>query len=323
MSETLEKQPETGGNYEPLGAAELLDHDDRGLRVRAGATTVEVAALAPDLFRVGMFPAGGPPRYDSEGIAKEDWKIIEVSMQESDEELTLSTTAATASVFEPLRIGFADPSGRQFAVDDKSSGWAPSRPLGPMSSRNPWVVRYGSTRGEAGERYFGCGERTSGLEKTGTYQIFYNIDPPLGHTASFNNLYSSIPFTFSITNGKAHGLFFDNTHRVEFDLALEDENRAYYGAEGGAIVYYVFCGPTPREVVDRYTELTGRTPMPPLWTLGNQQSRYSYMNEEEVREVARFRERDIPCDVIYLDIHYMDGYRSSPGTRTASPTRGA
>jgi alpha-glucosidase len=165
-------------------------------------------------------------------------------------------------------------------------------------------------RREHGEKYFGCGERTSGLEKTGSHQIFYNVDPPLGHTASFNNLYSSIPFTFSITNGNAHGLFFDNTHRVEFDLAMEDENRAYYGAEGGAIVYYVFCGPTPRDVVDRYTELTGRTPMPPLWTLGNQQCRYSYMNEEEVREVARgFRERDIPCDVIYLDIHYMDGYR--------------
>ncbi|MDQ2671598.1 MAG: hypothetical protein M3Y38_02110, partial [Actinomycetota bacterium] len=63
MSETFEKQPETGGNYEPLGAAELLDHDDRGLRVRSGAKTIEVAALAPDLFRVGMFPAGGPPRY--------------------------------------------------------------------------------------------------------------------------------------------------------------------------------------------------------------------------------------------------------------------
>ena len=100
-------------------------------------------------------------------------------------------------------------------------------------------------RREAGERYFGCGERTSGLEKTGSHQVFYNVDPPLGHTASFNNLYSSIPFTLSMANGKAHGLFFDNTHRVEFDLALESEDRAYYGAEGGAIVYYVFCGPTP------------------------------------------------------------------------------
>src|SRR5215217_5089319 len=117
MSETFEKQPETGGNYTPLGVGELLDHDDRGLRVRAGTTTVEVTALAPDLFRVGMFPVGRPPRYDSEAKAKEDWEPVEVSMQESDEEITLSTTAATARVsLNPLRIGFWDASGRKFAV---------------------------------------------------------------------------------------------------------------------------------------------------------------------------------------------------------------
>jgi alpha-glucosidase len=93
------------------------------------------------------------------------------------------------------------------------------------------------------------------------------VDPPAGHTASFNNLYSSIPFVLSMAGGKAHGLFFDNTHRVELDLALEDEGRAYFGAEGGDVVYYVFCGPTPAGVLDRYTELTGRIPMPPLWSL--------------------------------------------------------
>ena len=241
-----------------------------------------------------------------------DWEPVEVSMQETDEELTLSTTAATARVsLNPLRVGFADASGREFAVDDGELG------MGAVETPEADVFSepFGSPvrlykRREAGERYFGCGERTSGLEKTGSHQVFYNVDPPLGHTASFNNLYSSIPFTLSMASGKAHGLFFDNTHRVEFDLALESEDRAYYGAEGGAIVYYVFCGPTPKDVVGRYTELTGRTPMPPLWTLGNQQCRYSYMNEEEVRRIARgFRERDIPCDVIYLDIHYMEGYR--------------
>ena len=312
MTETFERRPKTGGAYRPLGPGELLDHDDRSLRVKAGTTTVEVTALAPDLFRVGMFLEGRPPRYDSEAIAREDWEPVEVSMQESEEELTLSTTVATARIsLRPLRVGFADPSGRRFAADDEELGMGVVETLGADVFSEPLgsPVRLYKKR-EEGERYFGCGERTSGLEKTGSHQVFYNVDPPLGHTASLNNLYSSIPFTFSLTNGVAHALFFDNTHRVEFDLALEDEGRAYYGAEGGNVVYYVFCGPTPRDVLDRYTELTGRTPMPPLWSLGNQQCRYSYMDEEEVREVARgFRERDIPCDVIYLDIHYMDGYR--------------
>ncbi len=81
MAEAFERPPETGGSYEPLGAAELVDHDDRTLRLKAGSTTVEVTALAPDLFRVGMFLEGRPPRYDSEAIAKTDWGPVEVSME--------------------------------------------------------------------------------------------------------------------------------------------------------------------------------------------------------------------------------------------------
>ncbi len=311
MAEIFEKQPETGGRYEPLGAAELVDHDDRSLRLKAGSTIVEITALAPDLFRVGAFPDGRPPGYASEAIAKEDWEPVEVSLGLTGETLTLSTSVAAHVSLDPLRISFTDAAGRTFASDDAELGMGFVRrpeadvfgePLGPP----PRLYK----RREEGERYFGCGERTSGLEKTGSYQVFWNVDPPLGHTASFNNLYASIPFTLSLANGAAHGLFFDNTHRVEFDLALENPGRALYGAEGGSLVYYVFCGPTPADVLDRYTGLTGRTPMPPLWSLGNQQCRYSYMDEDEVREVARgFRDRDIPCDVIYLDIHYMDGYR--------------
>ncbi|HEX2728213.1 MAG TPA: glycoside hydrolase family 31 protein [Rubrobacteraceae bacterium] len=312
MTELFEKRPATGGDYEPLGAAKLLDHGDWGVRLRAGSTTVEVSALAPNLFRVGAFPQGRTPRYDSEAIAKSAWEPVEVSMLESEEEITLSTPEATAHIdLEPLRIRFTDEAGREFAADDPDLG------MGFVTGRKQSVVTtpLGEParlykRRESGERYFGCGERTSGLEKTGSYQVFWNVDPPAGHTAAFENLYTSIPFTLSMVAGKAHGLFFDNTHRVEFDLAKEDAGRAYYGAEGGDIVYYAFSGPTPREVLDRYTELTGRTPMPPMWSLGNQQCRWSYETDDEVRELAReFRDRDIPCDVIFLDIDYMDGYR--------------
>ena len=311
LAEMFESPPTQEGRYEPLGRAELLDHDERSVRMGVGSATVEVTALAPDLFRVGMFPESRPARYDSEAIAKEDWEPVAVKIS-GEEEITLTTDSATARVnCAPLRISFTDPSGREFAADDRELGMGVvelpeadvfSAPLG-----NP--VRLYKKR-EEGERYFGCGERTSGLEKTDSYQVFWNVDPPAGHTASFNNIYASIPFTLSMRGGRAYGLFFDNTHRVEFDLARENEHRAYYSAEGGNIVYYVFCGPSPRDVLDRYTELTGRTQMPPLWSLGNQQCRYSYMDEREVREIARnFREREIPCDVIYLDIDYMDGYR--------------
>ena len=313
--ETFETPPETRGRYRPLEKGRLLDHDDRGVRFGAGSATIEVAALAPDLFRVGMFPEGRTLDYASEAIAKEDWEPVALEMS-GEEEIHLSTGSATARIsLDPLRVSFSDPSGHVFAADDEDLGMGVvelpgadvfSAPLG-----NP-VQLY--KRREEGERYFGCGERTSGLDKTDSYQVFWNVDPPPGHTASFKNIYASVPFVLSMRGGEAHGraygLLFDNTHRVEFDLAQEREDRVYYGAEGGNVVYYVFCGPTPRDILDRYTELTGRTPMPPLWSLGNQQCRYSYETADELREIARnFRERNIPCDTLYLDIDYMDGYR--------------
>ena len=311
MAEIFESPPTQQERYATLDKAELLDHDERSIRFRAGPTTVEVTTLAPDLFRVGMFPAGRTPDYASEAVAKEDWEPVAVEMS-GEKEISFSTEAATAHIsLNPLRISFSDHSGSVFAADDEELGMG----VVELPGADVFSAPLGSPvrlykRREEGERYFGCGERTSGLDKTGSYQVFWNVDPPPGHTASFNNIYSSVPFTLSLANGRAYGLFFDNTHRVEFDLAKADGDLAYYGAEGGNVVYYVFCGPTPRNVLDRYTELTGRTPMPPLWSLGNQQCRYSYMDESEVREVARnFRERGIPCDTLYLDIDYMDGYR--------------
>ena len=160
-----------------------------------------------------------------------------------------------------------------------------------------------------GERYFACGERTAGLEKTGTRQVFWNVDPPAGHTASFNNLYTSIPFVLCLHEGRAHGVFYDHPGRIELDLAKADPGRVTVEASDDLEVY-VLLGPTPAAVLERYTALTGRTPMPPLWALGNQQSRWSYMDADEVRSMAaEFRARSIPCDVLYLDIDHMDGYR--------------
>jgi alpha-glucosidase len=158
------------------------------------------------------------------------------------------------------------------------------------------------------------------MDKTGTHQLFWNIDPPPGHTALQNNLYVSIPFTMVLAEGQAWGLFLDSITRTEFDLAHDDPQRSWFGASNGDLVYYVFCGPTPQDILARYTELTGHTPLPPLWSLGYGQSRFSYETAEEVRHIARtFREHDIPCDTLYLDIDMLDGYRVFTWDRTRFP----
>ena len=74
--------------------------------------------------------------------------------------------------------------------------------------------------------------------------------------------------------------------------------------------YYFFYGPSLKKVLSRYADLTGHMPLPPLWALGNQQSRWSYYPDTMVEEVvSEYRKRNLPLDVIHLDIDYMQGYR--------------
>jgi len=290
--------------YQSLGTATLVAKDASRVCLEVGSATVEVTALAPDLFRVGFFPEDRPVDYGSVAVVARDWQPGPVTIVEEAGVVTVATSAAAAHVsLAQFRVGFTDRDGKEFALDDPElgMGWFPASGAAPVRVYKQHL---------AGEHYFGCGERTGELDKTGSQQLFWNIDPPRGHTALQNNLYASIPFTLVLSESQAWGLFLDSATRVDFDLAHDDPGRAWFGAGGGDLVYYIFCGPTPKDVLARYTDLTGHTPLPPLWALGNGQSRFSYESADEVRRIARsFRERDIPCDTLYFDIDTLDGYR--------------
>ncbi|MFO8057847.1 MAG: glycoside hydrolase family 31 protein [bacterium] len=161
---------------------------------------------------------------------------------------------------------------------------------------------------EEGARYYGFGEKTGPLNKLGKKLTMWNTDMP--YHKNYDPVYASIPFVLVLREGRAHGLFFDNPCRCRFDVGKAAAGTFNYTAEGGELDLYVMEGPSVKEVVERFTALTGRHPMPARWSLGFQQSRWSYMNDSEVREIAdELRSRDIPCDAIHMDIHYMDRYR--------------
>ncbi|HVU69925.1 MAG TPA: glycoside hydrolase family 31 protein [Ktedonobacteraceae bacterium] len=314
--------------YQALGQARLLAQDTARVSLRADSATVEVTALAPDLFRVGLFTHGRPVDYRSPAVVEQEWDAGEVRIEERDGVVCVTTSAATARLaLDPLRVSFTDHAGRVFAADDPElgMGWFTTPEAIPSLTLPNALGTLGAPvrvykQHPAGAAYFGCGERTDALNKLGTHQLFWNIDPPPGHTVLQNNLYVSIPFTLVHGEGLTWGLFLDNPTRVEFDLAREDATRSWFGAACGDLIYYVFCGPTPQAVLERYTRLTGRTPLAPLWALGNGQSRFSYESAEEVLRVARtFRERGIPCDTIYLDIDVLDGYRDFTWDRERFP----
>jgi alpha-glucosidase len=165
----------------------------------------------------------------------------------------------------------------------------------------------------ADEHVYGLGEKTGELDKRGRYRGGYAYAMWNSDTYAYGDdtdpVYVSVPFFIVLRGGRAHGIFLDNTFRTTFDIGKQDPDLLSFGAVDGALDYYFIDGPTPRDVVQRYTELTGRMPLPPMWSLGYNQCRYSYYPEAKVRNIAdTFRLKRIPADVIWLDIHYLDGY---------------
>lgn len=158
--------------------------------------------------------------------------------------------------------------------------------------------------------FYGFGERTGHLNKKGCHYYNWNTDDPSPHGETYEKLYKSIPFFITMKDTEAFGIFFDNTFETHFDLGKENSNYYYFASVDGNIDYYFMYGPTIKEVIKNYTYLTGKTPLPQLWTLGYQQCRWAYCPEENVMDISnKFREKDIPCDTIYLDIEYMDDFR--------------
>ncbi len=169
------------------------------------------------------------------------------------------------------------------------------------------------------EHFFGLGDKTGPLDRRNEAFTLWNTDA-YRFQESTDPLYKSIPYFMAFRASRALGVLLDNTWRSSFDFGKESPTAYSFGAVAGPIDYYLFYGPTPKQVVETYAWLTGTPPLPPLWSLGFQQSRYSYMTQARVLEVAaRLRSDRIPADAIYLDIDFQDHNRPFSVNRAAFP----
>lgn len=163
---------------------------------------------------------------------------------------------------------------------------------------------------EGDECFYGLGDRTGFLNKKGYEYEMWNTDDPSPHVDSFKTLYKTIPFFITLKTDCVYGIFFDNTNRSYFDMGKESTKYYYFATDGGNLDYYFFAGESIANIISEYTKLTGTANRPQLWSLGYHQSRWGYETESDVRNLAKnFRNYQIPCDTIHLDIDYMDSYK--------------
>ena len=295
--------------WQHIGNVQKAEKLADGVELTAGKAKVRVTVFRDGIFRVRVAPAGAFPKDFS-------WAVIEISqppavkIDDSKEEVRITTGNTTARIHKsPLLIDFVNQKGEVLVADnpDLPMGWADGAVC--VWKRMP-----------QDEGYYGLGDKAGPMNRRDRAFTMWNTDA-YAWQESTDPLYKTIPFFIGLRKGLAYGIFFDNTWRSSFDFGKKAHDWYSFGAEGGEINYYFFAGPTPKKIVEDYTDLVGHTPLPPLWTLGFQQSRYSYEPESRVYEIAKtFRDKKIPADALYLDIDYQNGNAPFTVDRNKFPT---
>lgn len=296
--------------HQALGVIERMEQSAQGVRLFTSEGELALSVYSSGIIRVRAARAGaqGPGHsYSVVGnIQETDW-----SWQEGEEEYVLKTAEVELKVQKnPLRLRFYNAEGTLVHADHATfgTGW-----IGSEATAYKEIFE--------GERFIGLGEKTGGLDRRGSAYVNYNTDN-FAYPPDADPLYLSAPFYIGLHSQCCYGIFLDNTYKSVFNFGASNRRFSFFSVEDGALDYYFFSGETPAQLIENYSWLTGKMPLPPKWSLGYQQCRYSYYPDSEVLNIGRmFRDKGIPADVLYLDIHYMESYKvfTFDGQRFSDP----
>ncbi|MBY8829551.1 DUF5110 domain-containing protein [Hephaestia sp. CMS5P-6] len=280
----------------PSAAGEIRQQAG-GIEARLGATVLRVTALTDAIIRVRVARGGTFPE-DASWAVPHDVRAKRAAVTPTSD--GFRTDALVVKVDpKTLALTVTDPAGKVITADT-------AQPIDLDGTA--FTLRKALP---IGEHIYGLGDKTGGtLDRRGKTFVDWNTDA-YGFDSSTDPIYKSIPFFIGVGGeGGSYGVLLDNTWRTWFDFGHKAADTLAMGGPDGPIDYYIIAGPTTREVVRRYTDLTGKAPLAPEWALGYQQSRYSYMSADETRRIAATLRKDaIPTDVIWLDIDFQDRNR--------------
>jgi alpha-glucosidase len=302
-----------------------VEETDRGLSAALHGERLRVELVRNDIVRLKLSRGGAFDESPTFAVCVDPLSgDVAFTVDRGDGVVRLRTDALVASLhLDPFRLDVHRPDGSvvvETARDADGAYW------GYATLNDAFVIR---RRCRPDDAFYGLGEKSGRHNRKGRDFTLWNTDvldpvttaeftagrapddPRADRTSvEFDPYYVSIPFFYhrSHPSGAMAASFVDNGYRATYDFSPAEEY--VIGFEGGQYTEYVFAGPEMADILAAYTWLTGRAAPPPLWSLGYHQSRWHAYAQDGVEELARrHREHRIPCDVLWLDIEYMDGYR--------------
>lgn len=304
--DAIERQflkPPTGDTFDNPGKLLRAEPAKRGANFYFEQAELEVCFLTPDLVQVDWKPGIPPIPY---AIARKDWSDVETTFDEVDDSWTVSSAALKISVRVDGSLKWCDAGGKTLREE-----------LPPQRKSEGWIHQ-AQLRDK--EHIYGLGERAAPLNLRAAKEVtekgevtdqpkafrMWNYDAAGMYGPGSDPMYISIPIYLGVHASGSYLIFYENS----FDAKFTFEEVATADFEGGSLRYYFTSG-SPAQLLERYTELTGRSSLPPLWALGYHQSHWGYRTEDAVREDAQaFQEHDLPLSAIHLDIDVQVGFRA-------------
>jgi alpha-glucosidase len=325
--------------FTPLQLATAWARTERGIQVSVDHMSLQVDILRPDLLRLRMQRQGDDfddhPTYavsaDLNGLK------APFELHEDSGRITLTTDRLSLIIsLSPFRLDAYRADGSVIFETATVNG----HPWAYASLNDEFQIARTSAPDDS---ILGLGEKTGRLNRNGRGFTLWNTDvlnpnaagefigsrdksdPRSDSTSTeFDPYYISIPFFQHINQktGYAAGFFMDNGYRGRYEFQHEGQYRIHFS--GGQYTEYVFAGPSLKDILGGYTQLTGRMSLPPLWALGYHQCRWYPYTQDDVETLAeRYREKKLPCDALWLDIEYMNGYRVFTWNETYFPEAAA
>jgi len=281
----------------PVGNVETVSVGQNVLRLKTQNAFAEIIPYSPTIIRIRIDRNAFKQDFSYAVIAKP--RSFAASISQMPDSIILSTDSLKCIIQKrPFSVAFYTKDGKVINKDVKGLGtsWTGSS-----------VTTYKAM--QEGERFIGLGEKGGNLDRKGNAYTNWNTDAA-GYDNGTDKLYSDVPFYIGLHHGLSYGIFLDNTYQTDFNFGASNNLFSSFGARGGEMNYYFIYNKTVAKIITDYTWLTGRMNMPPLWSLGYQQSRWGYYPDTMVYAIAHeLRDKHFPADGLVLDIDYMDRYQ--------------
>lgn len=312
-------------HYAPLGNASALAKHERGVSLNVGDEKFRVDVIRPDVLKLAISQAGQFDEQPTFAVCATPSDTPEFEVEDSAGSVTIRTSAMRLVITkQPFGLAAYRTDGSVVFEDEKDER---GHSCGYLQLNDSFLI---SRMMGPHDPIYGLGQKTGASNRRGRKLVLWNTDilaPEVlkqqrlfeadvtlqGTDPKFDPYYTSIPFFYHArlaADGAAEiaAFFIDNGYKAAFDFS--EKNRYRYQFHGGQYTEYLFAGPALPAILQAYTALTGRMQPPPLWSLGHHQCRWKDYSQDEFLGIGReYRTRHLPCDSLWLDIGYMDGYR--------------